>query len=53
VSRAYIDAVHSVLTGQKQAPAAAAELEQQLIEITGFSAVPYRPVAKPTDKLVR
>src|SRR5258706_2603058 len=38
VSRAYIDAVHSVLTGQRGAPEAAAELEKQLIEITGFSA---------------
>jgi trehalose/maltose transport system substrate-binding protein len=40
VSKAYIDAVHSVLTGQKQAPEAAAELEKQLIGITGFSAGP-------------
>jgi len=40
VSKAYFDAVHSVLTGQKQAPKAAAELEKQLIEITGFSAGP-------------
>jgi len=32
--------VHSVLTGQKEAPEAAAELEKQLIEITGFSAGP-------------
>jgi trehalose/maltose transport system substrate-binding protein len=36
VSEAYSDAVHSVLTGQKGAPEAAAELEKQLIEITGF-----------------
>jgi trehalose/maltose transport system substrate-binding protein len=40
VSKAYIDAVHSVLTGQKKARDAAAELEAQLIEITGFSAGP-------------
>jgi trehalose/maltose transport system substrate-binding protein len=40
VSKAYFDAVHSVLAGQKQAPKAAAELEKQLIEITGFSAGP-------------
>ena len=38
VSKVYIDAVHSVLTGEKEAPEAAAELEKQLIEITGFSA---------------
>jgi len=40
VSRAYIDAVHSVLTAQRKAPEAAAELEKQLIEITGFRAGP-------------
>jgi trehalose/maltose transport system substrate-binding protein len=49
VSRAYIDTVHSVLTGQRSAPEAAAELEKQLIEITGFSAAP----AKTADKTVR
>ena len=36
VSKAYFDAVHSVLAGQDSAPEAAAELEKQLIEITGF-----------------
>ena len=36
VSRGYIQAVYSVLTGQKRAPEAAAELEKQLIHITGF-----------------
>ena len=36
VSRAYIGAVHSVLTGEKAASVAAADLEKQLIEITGF-----------------
>ena len=40
VSRAYIDAVHSVLTGEKTGPQAAAELEKQLIEITGFRSGP-------------
>jgi trehalose/maltose transport system substrate-binding protein len=40
VSKAYIDAVHSVLTGQKKARDAAAELETRLIEITGFGADP-------------
>lgn len=36
VTQAYIQAVHSVLTGQKKAPEAASELEKQLIQITGF-----------------
>ena len=36
VSRAYAAAVHSVLTGKKSAPEAAAELETELEEITGF-----------------
>ena len=36
VSAAYAAAVHSVLTGQKSAPDAAAELEAQLIKMTGF-----------------
>jgi len=49
VSKAYIDAVHSVLTGQRPAPEAAAELEKQLIEITGFSAGP----PKMPDMMVR
>ena len=38
VSAAYAAAVHSVLTGQKEASEAAAGLEKQLIEITGFAA---------------
>jgi trehalose/maltose transport system substrate-binding protein len=36
VTQAYFQAVHSVLTGQRGAPEAAAELEKQLIQITGF-----------------
>jgi trehalose/maltose transport system substrate-binding protein len=40
VTRAYFGAVHAVLTGQKEAPEAAAELEKQLIKITGYSAGP-------------
>ncbi|HTZ59815.1 MAG TPA: extracellular solute-binding protein [Acidobacteriaceae bacterium] len=36
VAKAYISAVHSVLTGQNSGPAAAALLERQLIQITGF-----------------
>ena len=42
VSQAYSDAVHSVLTGEKSAPDAAAELEKQLTEITGFRPGPPR-----------
>ncbi len=44
VARAYIAAVHSVLAGQKDAPVAAAELEKQLIKITGFKTGPPRPL---------
>jgi len=43
VSAAYAAAVHSVLTGEKTAPAAAAELEKQLIQITGFRPGPPKP----------
>jgi trehalose/maltose transport system substrate-binding protein len=48
VSRAYIDAVYTVLTGQREAPEAAAELEKQLIEITGFTIGP----PKTADEMV-
>jgi trehalose/maltose transport system substrate-binding protein len=37
VSRAYFQAVHTVLAGQAKAPDAAAALEKELIEITGFN----------------
>jgi trehalose/maltose transport system substrate-binding protein len=40
VTRAYIQELHSVLTGEKTAPAAAADLERQLVEITGFPTGP-------------
>jgi len=40
VTRAYIEAVHSVLTGERSGPHAAAELESQLIKITGKRAGP-------------
>ncbi len=40
VSRAYISAVHSVLTQEKSAPQAAAELEKELIKLTGFKTGP-------------
>jgi len=49
VSKAYIDAVHSVLLGQKESREAAAELEKRLIEITGFKAHP----PKTAQSLVR
>jgi trehalose/maltose transport system substrate-binding protein len=42
VTGAYIAAVHAVLTGQKEAPDAEAELEKQLIKITGFRTGPPR-----------
>jgi trehalose/maltose transport system substrate-binding protein len=42
VTRAYISTVHAVLAGQRAAPEAAAELEKQLMKITGFPAGPPR-----------
>jgi trehalose/maltose transport system substrate-binding protein len=36
VTDAYIEAVHSVLTGEKSAPEAAAALQNELVHITGF-----------------
>lgn len=36
VSRAYVGAVHSVLTGKVKAPEAAAALEKELVRMTGF-----------------
>jgi trehalose/maltose transport system substrate-binding protein len=49
VTKAYSDAVHSVLVGQMSAPEAAAKLEVQLIEITGFRPGP----PKTTDNNVQ
>ncbi len=40
VSDAYIQAVHSVLTGEKSAPDAAAALENELVRTTGFKKGP-------------
>jgi len=40
VAKAYISAVHAVLAGDKAAPQAAAELEQELIKMTGFAPGP-------------
>jgi trehalose/maltose transport system substrate-binding protein len=44
VARAYSGAVRSVLTGQRGAPEAAAEVERQLIKITGFTTGPPQTV---------
>ena len=44
VSKAYVAAVHSILTGEKGAPQAALELERNLVKITGFSTGPPKPV---------
>jgi len=38
VSQAYARAVHSVLTGESKAPEAAANLEKDLVRLTGFAA---------------
>jgi trehalose/maltose transport system substrate-binding protein len=40
VTDAYIQAVHSVLTGEKSAKEAAAALEKELVGITGFKKGP-------------
>jgi len=40
VTKAYMLAVHSVLSREKSAPDAAATLEKQLVEITGFKTGP-------------
>src|SRR5260370_536565 len=45
VARAYSSAVRSVLTGQGGAPELAADLERQLIKITGFTTRPPQTVA--------
>jgi trehalose/maltose transport system substrate-binding protein len=44
VTEAYIQAVHSVLTGEKSAPQAAAALEKELVGTTGFKTGP--PIGK-------
>jgi trehalose/maltose transport system substrate-binding protein len=43
LTAAYFAAVHSVLTGEKDAPEAAAALEKLLVEITGFHAGSAKP----------
>jgi trehalose/maltose transport system substrate-binding protein len=52
VSRAYIEAVRSVLLGQSKAPEAAASLEQQLVRITGLKPGPPKPNRAPNSKSV-
>jgi trehalose/maltose transport system substrate-binding protein len=42
VTDAYIEAVHSVLTGEKSAPKAVAALEKELVRTTGFETGPPR-----------
>jgi len=42
VTKAYMQAVHSVLTKERNAPEAAAALEKELVEITGFKTGPPR-----------
>jgi trehalose/maltose transport system substrate-binding protein len=54
VSRAYIQAVHSVLLDQSRAPEAAATLERELVRITGFKTGPpsrNRPKQKSSGKV--
>jgi trehalose/maltose transport system substrate-binding protein len=47
VTDAYIQAVHSVLTGEKSAPETAAALENELVRITGFKRGPPLESAHP------
>lgn len=51
VTAVYIAAVYSVLTGKKGAPEAAAALEKQLVQITGFPAGSAKPAA--ADRVYR
>jgi trehalose/maltose transport system substrate-binding protein len=50
VSRAYIQAVHSVLLGQSRAPEAAASLERELVRITGLKTGPPSRNRVPKQK---
>jgi trehalose/maltose transport system substrate-binding protein len=52
VSRAYIEAVRSVLLGSNRAPEAAASLEQELVRITGFKPGPPSRNRVPNEKSV-
>jgi trehalose/maltose transport system substrate-binding protein len=54
VSEAYFRALHSVLTGQKNAASAAADLEKELVRITGFeTGVPRLAVLPGRRRAVR
>jgi len=53
VSHAYAGAVHSVLTGEKSAPAAAAELEAHLEHITGFPKGPPEGIEANIPRVIR
>ena len=50
VARAYVRAVHSVLTGKTKAPEAAANLEKELAGITGFKTGPPSRIRGPKGK---
>jgi trehalose/maltose transport system substrate-binding protein len=51
VTRAYIGAAHSVLTGEKIPLVAAADLEKELVEVTGFEkGPPPKGVDGPANK---
>jgi trehalose/maltose transport system substrate-binding protein len=52
VSRAYIEAVRSVLLGQSRAPEAAASLERELVRITGFKPGPPSRNRVPMEKSI-
>ena len=52
VSRAYIEALRSVLLGSNRAPEAAASLEQKLVRITGFKPGPPSRNRAPKEKSV-
>src|ERR1700686_2794273 len=50
VTDAYIQAVHSVLTGEKSAPQVAAALEKELVRTTGFkTGLPVAPPEKRSE----
>jgi hypothetical protein len=49
VSRAYIRAVHSVLTGEQIPSVAATDLEKKLVEITGFRTGPPSGIGAPAN----
>jgi trehalose/maltose transport system substrate-binding protein len=51
VSHAYAGAVHSVLTGKKSAPEAAAQLETELEHITGFPKGPPQAIGTSVSRV--